>query len=90
MNDEAAVPPRRRRVAKEKNAGYNQPAQPIFVQGREGRGCAYAGARAFKARAAPQAQPAQNAPGNADANPAENPPFNAMPAFNPRFGNAIP
>ena len=78
-------------MSEEENAGYNQPAQPVFVQGRGGRGRAYAGARAFKAaRAAPQAQPAQHAPGNAEANPAENPQLNAMPAFNPQFRNAIP
>ena len=46
MSDEAAVPHRRRRVAEEENAGYNQPAQPVFVQERVGRGRAYAGARA--------------------------------------------
>ena len=91
MNDEATVPPRRRRVSEEDNAVYNQPTQPVFVQGRGGRGRVYAGARAFRAaRAAPQAQPAQHTPANAEANPEENPQPNAMPAFNPQFRNAIP
>ena len=88
MAEAASNPSRRRRVEEDDNAGYNQPAQPVNPRGVRGRGRAFAGARAFRAaQAAPNAQPA-NAPGQAqDADPPEPQP-NAMPAFNPSYGNA--
>ena len=85
-NMDNVQPPSRRRRMEDQNEGYAAPAEPMA---QRGQGRAYAGARAFRAAnaARPNAQPAQHAPAADNAAPPQPQP-NAMPAFNPNFGNA--